>query len=1567
MRLSVLFLLALSAFGVSAQNISTDFQHPTPISIQQECVYSQYSLAGGVSNELPVPDCERYYQNFNRYLLATVPESGAINIKAKFEGTADFGMAFYRMAEGAWTEIRCDFFRNGMGEINLYPTDEITNGEVLLRIWIVNSNGQESIEICASENQEFVSAPKLININTTTYTVSQLVTDVLVTGCLQAMNVTFQGGANSIGYFSNGTPGLDFAEGVIMSTGSVFDAPGPNSMGSTSTINNSGSDPQLQSLMPGYTINDATVLQFDFVPASNVLEFQYVFGSEEYPEFVNLGFNDVFAFFLSGPNPGGGNYNNVNIALIPSTSIPVTIDNVNISTNSQYYHDNTSGTQLEYDGYTVTLTATASVVQCATYHIKLAVGDCGDSSYDSAVFLKAGSFTSGESYTMQAYNAWGNALHFYEGCSNYLVFTRTDNTDINQPVPIQMTIGGTATPGTDYNAIPNNLTIPAGQQTYTYYIDAIIDNMAEGTETITFTFTNGCPCSTSTSTQTIYIDDQFGITPTMTNTGPVCVGDPVTFNLTLNQSGATSEVDIIWSTGHTDVTSVTISPMATSTVTATIIYPCDTVYATSTVTVINPPVPDIADDFEVTGFTAPLDANIAAGNTGVWSYVAGSGPGTVTIGAPTNAHTTATVNDFGTYTYLWTETSLAPNCVASDSVHITYFHIPTTDFYITPTLCYGDTAVVTYLGNGFNWATYDWDFDGGEIISGTGWGPYQVRWDIPGFHNVTLQITELNVVVDSTIQIYIPPVLSYVSEFADDPCFQSCNGWAQVTVSGGTPPYEYHWGSSTNMMNHLCAGQYVITVNDQNGCSFSHVFDITEPTQLVFDTAYQNVDCFGNQTAWAEATASDGTPPYSYFWSDGFVGQHHDNMAAGIYTVTISDSNGCTLFEQFSITQPALLQLAVSPSLAICENTSIIISAQAMGGTLPYVYQWSSGSGFLPGLSSFQITPHDSIGYQVYVTDAHNCQTPVRNIDIAVSPTMTHQLSLEHVKCNSECNGRSEITIQGGIPPYSYSWGSPNHILTDLCSGIYTLTVTDDIGCNFQTHFVITEPSALHAVISATEASCNGIADGIASVQVSGGTPPYSYLWPDNSTTNQMTNSAGTYTVTVTDAFNCRIERTVSITQPTPLVVQATPAPTICIGGTATVSAQSAGGTGYTSFNWNGSDGSSWNQHLFHVSPVETTTYSLTVTDENGCTGNSAVTVNVLPGLEISSITCNQDTLCVGDSTLIYVNSVGGNGGPYTLTLEDGQTVPSPFKVFPIETTTYYINLDDNCETPNVNDSITIYVMPTPENEFTIQPESGCSGVPLTFTESNEAGENTFFWNFGDGHFAEVQNPTHAFRDPGIYTVSLTVTSPFGCKNIVTQDAAVEVFINPTASFIATPEEASILHPLVSFTNYSTDASYYYWYYGDGDSTVYITNPQHYFDAPGEYQVKLIAKSINNCADMVYRTVMIAGEVTLYAPDAFTPNGDGINDCFRVCGNMIDPNSFIMKVYDRWGQLVFDTEAHVPDAACNSCVAGSWDGTRGSRIEGDKYLPMGMYFWYVEFRDVIGIKHEKSGIVRLLR
>ncbi len=242
----------------------------------------------------------------------------------------------------------------------------------------------------------FSSFAQSITTDAVTYTPQQLVENILTSNCIQVTNITFTGASSARGYFDATGTTFPIQTGIMLATGDIFNAQGPNSSGSASNSLGLGGDPDLDALIPGYSTFDATILEFDFFPTSDTIEFQYIFGSDEYPEYVGSSFNDVFGLFLSGPGISGPYSNGaINIALIPGTTLPVTINNVNNLSYSQYYVDNFGGTAIEYDGYTVPLTAKSAVIPFETYHIKLAIGDAGDNIIDSGIFFEEGSFSDG--------------------------------------------------------------------------------------------------------------------------------------------------------------------------------------------------------------------------------------------------------------------------------------------------------------------------------------------------------------------------------------------------------------------------------------------------------------------------------------------------------------------------------------------------------------------------------------------------------------------------------------------------------------------------------------------------------------------------------------------------------------------------------------------------------------------------------------------------------------------------------------------------------------------------------------------------------------------------------------------------------------------------------------------------------------------------------------------------------------------------------------------------------------------------------------------------------------------
>lgn len=1553
----------LTSYTFAQILLSTDYNNPTNIVINSQCDFETFEYNSFPGNDIEELICDRLYPGVSSYFSFTNSESSEATVKLDFGEERFFGMALYSQQNGELQELKCDVFKNHLGVLKIFANEYLADVEIIVRFWFLDDPILGSVDICVSDEPLYLP-PKILSVNATQYTPQQLVQDVLITGCLTASNVTFTGDPSQIGYFSNGIPGLSFADGVIMSTGNVANAPGPNNSGSAGTDFYGPGDASLNSLVGGNT-QDAAVLQFDFVPASNVLEFQYVFGSEEYLEYANSDFNDVFAFFLSG---GPENYNNVNVALIPGTSTPVSINNVNASSNSQYYIDNQYGPNIEYDGLTVTLTATKPVTQCATYHIKLAIADVTDPSWDSAVFLKANSFVSGESYTVESFNSWTNALSVMRGCSNYIVFSRTDATPLSQPVPVELNITGTAVMGVDYSNIPTSLVIPAGQQSITVYFDAYDVGVATGDVTIILNFENGCPCSAETTQHVITIVDPYQVEGLLSNNGPICIGDDATLHLDIT-AAEMDYLSIQWGTGETNVNEISVSPTVTTTYSCTIIYPCDTITLQTTVVVVPLPVVNLGDDYTIEALSTNLAAGMAPGNTGFWTVV--SGPGAANVTPANNTNATATVSTFGTYTFSWTETSLAPNCVDSDEINITFFHTPTATFEASQTLCYGDNTGITFTGDIVpSMATFQWDFGNGTIISGVNQGPYIVNFATPGNNLVSVTVTEADVSVVNSMNVYVPYPLGANITANDDPCFQSCNGSASVSVSGGTAPYTYSWASTSNSINHLCAGDYALIITDFHGCEFLAQYRINEPSLLTHDTSYVHVNCYDENSGSAIIWGDGGTPPYSYLWSDGFNGGSHVNISAGHYTVTVYDANGCQNFDQFNITQPNLLQVLTSGDFEICENQAVNVVAQEMGGVSPYRFYWDNGdgNGFVEGSQTFTVIPHEDVVYTVYVLDSHNCVSNFATTEVTVSPEYRLNLTVNNNSCYQSCDGSAQLQIQGGLQPLYFSWNSAGPTINELCAGLYTVTITDRIGCRADTMFVVSQPPLLQLSVETHGANCWYSNNGTATAVVIGGTPPYNYVWSNDNRTPNLTAAPGTYYLTVSDDNNCRVYGSSNITAPTPISALVLTNPTICIGGEAFVVGQASGGIQPYYFHWQGTNGEVHEHHQFYTSPLQTTRYDLTVTDSRGCTVDGHYsTVKVNPPIVIENVGNSVNFMCKGDSAYIELDISGGNGGPYLLTNQNGEIVATPMYVKPNQTTDYVFVVRDMCETPADTAKITIVVVPEPEVDFSADIFEACPGQIVSFNTSDTLPNSSYFWNFGDQVFAFVKNPTHQYSQEGLYNVSLEIKDQFGCVGKLQKPKYVKIFPKPYANFSASPQIAGILNPIISFENHSEKALNYFWYYGDGDSTINFTNPQHHYRNIGEFEVILIAENEFECTDTAIRTILIHDEYAIYAPSAFTPNGDGVNDCFRICGNGIDSNSFLLKIYDRWGELIFSTEDYDASANCDSCGKGAWDGTKGSRIKGDKYLPNGVYYWYLWFKDYDSIGHEYSGNIQLIR
>ncbi len=459
-------------------------------------------------------------------------------------------------------------------------------------------------ESCLEENERLnkiqpASEQALLSVTTPVSAVG-LVTNTLIGGnCYQVSNITSEGANLSRGTFSNGGTNIGLESGIVLSSGSVAILPGPNNMTNANGgfNNNSVNDPDLATITNDEQY-DVSKIEFDFTPTASAVQFDFVFGSEEHCEYANSQFNDVFGFFISGPGITGVQ----NIAVIPSSSSPITTNNINYNTNSNFYINNNNSSncqnipaaalaECQLDGWTQVFSAIANVIPCSTYHIKLAIADVSDGLFSSAVFLRANSFNAGGNVISEIQYPVGQPAAL-EGCGNGKIkFTRSNN-DASQPLVINYTVGGTATPGLDYVPLPTSVVIPANQTSIEVPVSALSDNFTEGIETILLTIDNACSCTQSQLS--FQIDDKPALNVSLNNQ-TVCQAANVT--LTPSISGGLTPLSYAWNLGQTSA-SININPTFTSNYTVTVTDGCGEVKTASALIIVSQPT-TVTDSIEL--------------------------------------------------------------------------------------------------------------------------------------------------------------------------------------------------------------------------------------------------------------------------------------------------------------------------------------------------------------------------------------------------------------------------------------------------------------------------------------------------------------------------------------------------------------------------------------------------------------------------------------------------------------------------------------------------------------------------------------------------------------------------------------------------------------------------------------------------------------------------------------------------------------------------------------------------------------------------------------------------------
>ena len=685
------------------------------------------------------------------------------------------------------------------------------------------------------------------------------------------------------------------------------------------------------------------------------------------------------------------------------------------------------------------------------------------------------------------------------------------------------------------------------------------------------------------------------------------------------------------------------------------------------------------------------------------------------------------------------------------------------------------------------------------------------------------------------------------------------------------------------------------------------------------------------------------------------------------YSFDITDENGCPV----TITGGPFVALPIADAGADIQTCQL--SYQLEGVASYGTGTWTGG----PAGTTFTPSPNDpnatvtvpTAGTYTFTWTEDNGNGCVDSDDVEIAFSL---MSIPAVITDASCgNADGEIVVapQGGVAPYSYAWtsGGNTAVESNLGAGSVTVTVTDDTGCSLDSTFTISQPITFNYVLTSEDETCFNACDGQIDIQPDGA-GPYGYAWTPNVSNANSSNTLcqGDYEVLVSDQDGCTQVVNVTIGGPTEVITQVSAdLNQICIGQTATLSAVVNGGTPpYATYVWtaNPADPSlDPNATSPSVMPEVTTTYSLVVTDANGCpSAPKEITVDVLPPLDLDVIRplISPDTsICPYDFATINLEATGGDGN-YNIYLlpDDVNPIALPIDTQPLVTTTFDFVVTDGCTTPPAFVSSTVTVHELPTINIAALPDSGCEPLTVNFTDLTLPPPTAWNWNFGDANSnsntAQVQNPVHEYQNDGTYDVSLSIATAEGCITDTVLSDFIDVFPLPNANFNLNPELVNLLNADIEFTDLSTgNIVDWDWDFGNGEASS-EQNPSQLYTDTGTYSITLEVTTDKGCSDATVRELIVEPDFMFYVPNAFTPNDDGRNDYFRGYGEGVDWDTYQMSIFNRWGELIYYTEN----------VEEPWRGIyKGRDVE------VAVYTWKISLNDFKGEKHDYIGHVSVVR
>lgn len=1123
---------------------------------------------------------------------------------------------------------------------------------------------------------------------------------------VEVTNIDYTGDNNAVGFFTDGINEIDMDRGLVMGSGFVADVVGAYlDFASTDTGGPNG-DSDLENITD-VAVNDVSFYEITFIPTADTLRFRYVFASEEYPDYNCSVFNDVFGFFITGPNPLGGSYAAENIALVPElsdpsgltfTNLPVSIANVHgaVPANNcpgsfeEYYNDNSGSVQFAYGAYLDVFTAQAIVIPCEEYTIKLAIADGADQIFDSAVFLEAKSFGTGSlNIDIQTVSLDGSIA---EGCNSGTIVFSLPNPQEEDVIVDAVIIDcpGSATLNEDYFGLPNQIVIPAGETSVSYEVFAVDEGIVEGDEFICFDIQRDI-CNRDTVSIRIVESPLTGNVVYVPNDTTICQNETVFLNTSLPPSfilppapsfemSTNSMImnELVPNTFPIDVSGVVPEFLANGVIKSVCIDTLEHRFLTDMdVFLITPsgqflelttdngkkPLNGLDVDYYINTCFTPFALTEVENGSSLSGPIFNTNP--------------TYEGDFfpeGVWNDLY-----GPERESNGTYELLIIDDETGALgrFTGWSICFNPIYNLTY-----NWSS---DIDGDictncegvpidvtenttfylEVIDSYGCGyldSFTVTTNtlLPGVTNLMCDSISQDYIsftwdgepTADSYEIFIPGVIDPAIDIGDV---------TEYAVDGLLPLVDY--SITVRSIGGICGGESVTIVCSTINCNVD---------DLIIE-AQDSVVCFGEANGLLDVDITGVFPPFTYqYRGESNLDGLFTGLAAGEDTLYITDNVGCVSKYPIEILQPNSLNVDFDGIIAIScfnENDGRAV-AEPFGGVAPYEVLWSSGE--MTEVAAL-LSPGTNF---ITITDDNGCEL-VESIDFDNPP----ELTADHLSMDASCFGTSTgigiINPGGGTSPYFYNWGDPLNQLTqqanDLAAGTYIVTVEDINNCSTTEEVIIGEPGQIVTNVTGSSISCFNSLDGEAEVTIQGGNPPFDILWDTGSSDNPVLDlTAGWHYVTVTDNMNCEAIDSVEILAPDSIEVIFDNSDVSCFGLTdGEVSWMVTGGTGAITVTDLNND-----VVTSPVSDLPAGIHCFSFEDSEGCVLDSCITLIEPVEIVIDYLAVFESCFNTNDASIDITVSMGVE--PYTFSWTGPNNFTSNNEdIFDINSGQYFIEVTD--------------------------------------------------------------------------------------------------------------------------------------------------------------------------------------------------------------------------------------------------------------------------------------------------